>query len=233
MKTTNISIWFGLASMLVASFCPKASAASAVERLFFKEGKVWTVQAGKTALLEKEVDLPNNITVYTNGTFQVGGHVPRAFAEGQVLDADGMLISPNGRIDTVVDHLILATNKTVSAVNGEASTVNGDIQLGKDTWITADRVLLGGEHGWMRVIEGQMFTPDGNTIPAGDTITLQHGKIIVQKEGTQIVIGNGRSIMMNEGTKVFGDGKVVSRDGQLSQLTEGQIITVQGVVKLR
>ena len=85
----------------------------------------------------------------------------------------------------------------------------------------------------MRVIDGQLFTPDGKTIPAVDTISLQNGIVVVQKEGTQILIGNGRSIMMNDGTKVFGDGNVVSRDGQITALTEGQIITIEGVVKLR
>ena len=43
----------------------------------------------------------------------------------------------------------------------------------------------------------------------------------------------GRSIMMNEGTKVFGEGKVVSKDGTITNLREGQIITIEGVVKLR
>jgi hypothetical protein len=57
--------------------------------------------------------------------------------------------------------------------------------------------------------------------------------VTVQKEGTQIPIGTGRSIMMNEGTKVFGDGKVVSPDGTVTELTEGEIITLEGVVKLR
>src|SRR5438477_372395 len=66
-----------------------------------------------------------------------------------------------------------------------------------------------------------------------NTISLQKGKVVVQKEGTQIVVGFGRSIMMNEGTKVFGDGTVISRDGTTTLLTEGQIITIQGVVKLR
>ena len=39
--------------------------------------------------------------------------------------------------------------------------------------------------------------------------------------------------MMNEGTKVFGDGRVLSPDGQTTQLAEGQIIIIQGVIKLR
>ncbi len=85
----------------------------------------------------------------------------------------------------------------------------------------------------MRVIDGLLFGPNGETMPTVDTISLQQGKVVVQKEGTRITIPPGRSIMMNEGTKVFGDGRVVGKDGQITVLTEGQIITIEGVVKRR
>ena len=79
----------------------------------------------------------------------------------------------------------------------------------------------------------EAIAPDGTPIPALDTISLQHGKVVVQKEGTRLMIQPGRSIMMNEGTKVFGDGRVVSKDGTITNLAEGQILIIEGVVKLR
>lgn len=52
-----------------------------------------------------------------------------------------------------------ASNLTASRI------VSQDIHLGADKTLTSERVLLGGERGWMRVIDGQLFTPDGETMP--------------------------------------------------------------------
>jgi hypothetical protein len=58
--------------------------------------------------LEKETELPNHITVNTNGTFKVGAYSPRSFADGQVLAADGMLTSPDGKLAPVIDHVVIS-----------------------------------------------------------------------------------------------------------------------------
>ena len=233
MKTTTLILSIGLACAILTGLGSNVIAQDAAEFFVFKEGKVWTVQDGLLFPLERETELPNHITVNTNGTFTVGAYSPRRFAEGQVLAADGMLTSPDGKLAPVIDHVALEAGKTVSSVNADGTTVSQDIKLGPHKVLTTDRVLLGGEQPWMRVIDGLLFTPDGKTIPTRDTITLQQGSVIVQKEGTQLIIGSGRSIMMNEGTKVFGDGRVVSPDGQTTQLTEGQILIIEGVTKLR
>jgi uncharacterized protein DUF6799 len=231
MKTNNSILLIALTCSLMAGHCH--GAVSRAERVLFRDGLVWAVEPGKTTLLEEELELPNSILVKTNGTFQVGRHSPRAFAEGQILRADGMLISPNGRIEPVIDYVGLEAGATIFSVNGDENPVNRTIQLGKDKWLTSERELIGSDGSWMRVIDGQLFTPEGKTIPAVDTITLHEGKVIVQKEGTQLVIGSDRSMMMNEGTKVFGNGQVRSTDLQITQLTEGQLLTIEGVVKLR
>lgn len=233
MKTINLTVRMGFACAILAVLSCLAGAANREEQVLFKDGFVWTVEGGNTLLLKEDIQLPYEISVSTNGTFRVGQHSPRAFAEGQILRADGMLISPDGRIEPVLDHVALDAGGTIVSVNGEISTVNRDIPLGTDKVLTTDRALVGSDRSWMRVIDGQLFTPDGKTIPAVDTISLQDGKVVVQKEGTQLLIGTGRSVMMNDGTKVFGDGRVVSRDGEVTELTEGQVMTIEGVVKLR
>ena len=233
MNKTNWVLRVILAFLLLSGLWSKVGAAAPPARLLFKDGKVWALEGAKLAALTENVELPNNITVSTNGTFQVGKYSPRSFLEGQILGADGMLTSPNGRIEPVINHVALDAGKTVSSIDGGKSLVKQDLPLGADQRLTPDRVLLGGERGWMRVIDGLLFTSDGKVIPALDTISLQNGKVIVQKEGTRIGIEPGRSIMMNEGTKVFGDGKVLKRDGTSTQLSEGQVLTIEGVVKLR
>lgn len=232
MKANQSCFWISLACALISLVSP-LRAADNPGAVLFKDGQVWALEGNSAVFLTNDVQLPNAIIVRTNGTFKVGAHSPRLFAEGQILGADGMLLSPDGAIEPVIDHIVLDAGKTVLSVNGGRAALNQDLLLGKDKRLTPDRALLGNDGSWMRVIDGQLFTPDGKTIPAVDSISLQAGKVVVQKEGTQLTVEPGRSIMMNEGTKVFGDGTVVSRDGQTTQLSEGQIITLEGVVKLR
>lgn len=233
MKIMNVLVGTAFACAIFFVSLREAGAANGAEQVLFKDGFVWLQKGGEPVLLEKPIEFPNQVTVSTNGTFTVNNHPPRAFEEGQVLSTDGMLLSPDGRVEPVIDHVALTQGRTQFSVNGDPLPVAQDIPLGRDKVLTTDRALIGSDGSWMRVIDGQLFTPDGKSIPAVDTITLQNGNVIVQKEGTQLLIGNGRSMMMNDGTKVFGDGQIVGSDGQVTQLTEGQIIMVQGVVKLR
>jgi hypothetical protein len=53
----------------------------------------------------------------------------------------------------------------------------------------------------------------------------------VQKDGSSLTLALGRSLVMNDGTKVMGDGTVIMSDGRTLSLTEGQIVTVEGVVR--
>src|SRR5712692_507750 len=182
MNTTNSIVWITLSFAILSGLCPKLGAEGLADRYWFKDGQVWAVRGGATTLLTNDVELPHKITVSTNGTFQVRTYQPRPFAEGQILGLDGMLTSPNGQIEPVIDHVAMDAGKTISSVDGGRSPVNKDILLGPDRRLTPDRVLLGGERGWMRVIDGLLFTPDGGTIPTSDTISLQNGKVIVQKE---------------------------------------------------
>ena len=177
--------------------------------------------------------MPNSIAVSTNGTFQVGAYPPRWFAEGDVLTSDAMLTHADGRIEPVIDHVGMLAGSTFSSVNADKRNATQNLPLGTDKVLTLDRVLVGRGGSWMRVIDGLLFAPDGRTVAALETISMQQGKVVVQKEGTQLMVQPGRSIMMNEGTKVFGDGKVVSKDGAITTLTEGQILIIEGVVKLR
>src|SRR5437773_1296193 len=105
VKTTQSIVRTSLASAMIFGACPKIHAEGGAERFLFKDGQVWTVRGSTTVPLKKEIVLPNNILVSTNGTFKVGPHPARLFVEGQILGTDGMLTSPNGRIEPVFDHV--------------------------------------------------------------------------------------------------------------------------------
>src|SRR5437763_15952688 len=104
MKTTNLLLPISLASAMIAGLCREVRARDGVEHVVFKQGQVWAIEGGNADLLKRDLELPHNILVSTNGTFKVGAHSPRAFAEGQILGANGMLLNPNGRIEMVLDH---------------------------------------------------------------------------------------------------------------------------------
>ena len=69
---------------------------------------IFPVQGRQGLGWAKETELPNHITVNTNGTFKVGAYSPRSFADGQVLAADGMLTSPDGKLAPVIDHVVIS-----------------------------------------------------------------------------------------------------------------------------
>ena len=209
-----------------------------VDRVQMQAGHMFVVLDGRTMPMTEEVLFPHQIRVSTNGTFMVQGRRPRPLKEGQILGADGMLLSPNGRIEPVLDHLALTAGKTVLSTDGDTRQAHRDIRLGNGARLTPDRVLLGPNGSWMRVIDGQLLTPAGASIPAQDTISLRDGKVIVQKDGpladgSLLTLPLDRSLMMNDGTKVFGDGTVVAPDGAATRLSEGQTLVIEGVIKRR
>jgi ribosome-associated protein YbcJ (S4-like RNA binding protein) len=208
-----------------------------VERVQLQDGKMWMLLDGKLMPMTEDVTFPREIKVSTNGTFTVQNRRSRPLRDGQILSADGMLLSADGRIEPVLDHVALTAGRTFSSVDGEANLA-GEVRFSNGARLTPDRALLGPNGSWMRVIDGQLLTPDGATIPARDTISLRDGRVVVQKDGpladgSLLTLPPTRSLMMNEGTKVFGDGTVQTRDGQMIKLTEGQTLVVEGVVKLR
>src|SRR5262249_6523678 len=116
MKTNFLTAC--MAFVALPALGPELRAANGAGRVLFKDGQVWVLQAGQVALLENNLELPNHITVSTNGTFKVGAYAPRPFAEGQILGTDGMLLSTNGQIEPVIDHVALDAGKTISSMDG-------------------------------------------------------------------------------------------------------------------
>ena len=60
-----------------------------------------------------------------------------------------------------------------------------------------------------------------------DGITMKHGKIQKLQEGKDIGPMDRTTTMAN-GTKVMMNGKIIKKDGQQSQLEEGQIMMLDG-----
>ncbi len=225
-KHTFWRIQAGIA--LVTSTLIGVAEQSAVERVLVKDHALVMVKAGVTLPVTNQIVLPHEITVMTNGTFRFQNGKERTLLEGQVLGSDGMLTSPDGSLKPVFDHIAFLKGQPVIVKDGEASPLSTEMDLPDGQRITADGYLV--SKGVRRkLLDGETFALTGKAVPASDTITLKEGKMIVQKDGSSMEIPAGRSLMMNDGTKVFGDGTIVSKDGTQTKLLPGQILKVEGV----
>jgi hypothetical protein len=220
--------------LLLSAGLNAAEVITGAEKVQFKGKKIFAWLNGQPMEVTNQVALPFNIVVETNGTFTVDGGRTRALQDGDLLGSDGMLLKPDGSIGPVMNHLTLNRGQLLRAEDGEAAAPEAAMQLGDGTVVRPDRKIIGptGSPSWL--LDGELFRPQGGTFPARDTITMQNGQVMVQKDGTMLVVGATRSITMNDGTKVFGDGTIIGfNNGPRSTLTEGQVLPIEGVIVRR
>jgi hypothetical protein len=153
----------------------------------------------------------------------------RALEDGDILGSDGMLLKSNGSITPVIDHVTLNRGHLIVVKDGEAAEPDELVQLGNGTTIAPDWKIASPNGTSRRILDGEYFQLNGNAFPTRDTITMQNGRVMVQKNGSMLPVPPTRSMMMNDGTKVLGDGTVISFNGDRTALNEGEILLVQGV----
>ena len=205
-----------------------ASAAASVKSVTLKDGKPSIMEGGKPIPLEENLELSSIITVITNGTYTVSEGEPRKLEEGDMLDREGMLTTAKGVVRPVIDHLRRQGGKMILFKDGKESALSGEYVLPNGT-----RVLPSGEvrlpnNQLKRLIDGQIVGLDGTIISPRDSVTLRDGKVFVQRDGSQFPLRPNQTMMMNDGSKVFSDGRVVRRNGEVVQLTDGQILELTG-----
>ena len=216
---------------LLVSFSLVAAPMTGVEKVQFRDNKVFAWRNGAVIQTKTEVALPFEILVQTNGIFTVKGGKVRRLEEGDILGSDGMLLKPDGNIHAMMDHVTLNRGQVLQNADGEAATPRDSIQLGDGMTLRPDRKIITpqGKASWL--LDGELFKPEGGTLPARDTITMQNGRVMVQKDGTMLALDPARSITMNDGTKVLGDGTVIGfLTGTQTKLAEGQVHIIEGVV---
>ncbi|HWN95891.1 MAG TPA: DUF6799 domain-containing protein [Methylomirabilota bacterium] len=207
-----------------------AAPTGAVQRVEFKADKVYLWPGGEVLAAPDEVTLPFGIVIRTNGTFTVKGGKERKLQEGEALGADGMLVKPDGSIIPVMDHASLNRGRVLVMKDGEASEVTSVVRLGDGTTIAPDGKITPRVGLPRQLLDGELFQLEGGALPVRDSVTMQKGRVSVQKDGSKLNVEPDRSITMNDGTKVFGDGTIIKFNGERTSVSEGQIVTLQGVV---
>lgn len=219
----------GLALLCFAA-ASLAATAPAFDKVQFLGGKVITWPGAKELLAPDEATLPFEVVVKTNGTFTVQGGKMRALREGESITKEGTLNKPDGTVQPVVNHVTLTRGQVLLVQDGEAAPAREPVKISDGTVIYPDGKVAPATGSPRRLLDGEVFQLQGGALPARDTITLQGGKVKVQKDGSLLTVEPGRAIMMNDGTKVFGDGKFIRASGQQGQLAEGEVLVIEGVV---
>lgn len=213
-----------------ACFGQSATPATAVDRVQFKDSKVFVLPGARALEAPEEITLPFRILVRTNGAFTVNGGTPRLLQDGDSLGADGMLTKADGTITPVMDHVSRNRGRVMLFKDGQATEPRETLKLANGTTVSPEGKITTANGSARVLLDGEIFQLEGGALPARDTITMQSGRVKVQKDGSSVAVEPGRSIMMNDGTKVMSDGTVIRASGEQITLTEGQIITIDGVV---
>lgn len=202
-----------------------------VDQVRVADGDLIAVAGGETFTPTNSVVMPFGIKVMTNLTYTVNAGRERKLLEGQILDKEGTLQSPDGSLMPVMDHVTQKGGKVMAFKDGVMMPVSGEMQLADGSHVFADGTYVRKSGERLRLMDGQLIKVDGATLPATDTAVLKDGRVVVQKDGSSIPIKlrPTQSMMMSDGTKVLGDGTVIGKDGRTSKLVEGEVLKIEGV----
>lgn len=241
MKNTLNALLLAAPLALLAPLAPLAAQDSAnnssgaieelkkVEQVRLQGGDLIAVAGGETFTPTNSVVMPLGIKVMTNLTYTVNGGRERRLAEGQILNQDGTLQSPDGSLLPVMDHVTQKNGRVMAFKDGTMEAVDRELALADGSRVFADGTLVKKSGERIRLVDGQLIKLDGSTLEATDTAVLKDGKVVVQKDGSSLTLRPTQSMMMSDGTKLLGDGTVVKMDGTTSKLVEGEILKLEGV----
>ena len=223
-------LWFCLAFLAGAwPLSLPAQSDNPVDGVTLKDGKLYTTRGDQTELLKGKLEFPPNIKFDPKGTFKVGDGADRTLTAGQVLRRDGWLLSPDGSIRPVFDHVAMLSGRVVVVRDGQTTPLAQPMVFPNNLNIAPNGLCVYPDGLRSRLVDGLLFRLDGTAIPTKDTISLKNGRAVVQRDGALISLVPSQVMGMNDGTRVRGDGFIMKPDGSTSQLREGQTIIVDGV----
>ena len=176
-----------LAVLLSTAFCVALVAApiSGAEKVQLQKGKLVVMQNGAASFAKADVVLPFAITIDTNGIYTVNRGKKRQLNEGETLDKNGMLLKSDGTITPVMDHVAMNRGRVVVMRDGELADLKDQITLGDGSVITADAYITPKQGLKRRLLDGELFKLQGGNLPARDTVSMDNGRVTVQKDGSQ------------------------------------------------
>jgi hypothetical protein len=248
MRTTLIPRWsFAALALAVASLSslpaattnttgaakstPPAKAPEvndAVKSVTIERGALRASIDGSLVGVTNEIAFPKKIVISTNGTFALAGGKQRALGEGQVLDRDGNLTSPDGSIVPVEDHLQTIGGRVFVTRDGDTAPLTKDLLLSNGTRISPDGRMVTSRNLIKRLLDGQILKLSDNGVEATDTAQLENGKVVLFKDGGRIELRPGQVMAMSDGSRVDSSGVVTRPDGSRVSLSDGALYKFDG-----
>ncbi|MEY2407782.1 MAG: hypothetical protein QOF48_452 [Verrucomicrobiota bacterium] len=229
MKTLFLSST-AFACLLSVTLVVSAEDNPPVKSILFQDGKVLVFRiAGKGEPITNEVSMTPGVKINTNGSFTVGSGISRQFLEGQRLDSDGNLTSPDGVVQPIEDHVVMKQGHLMLVKDGVATKATKEVLLGDGTRLKPDGTILTSDGHLRRMLDGQISKFNGASIASTDTVTIKDGVVVLQKDGGRVTLKRGQTITMSDGSKVASDGTVIRPDGTKIKVAEGEIYKLPGV----
>ena len=204
-----------------------------VPSVSFKQGRTQVAVHGRLTLTTNDVQVAGLALVRTNGIFTVQSGKERQLREGQIINADATLSSPDGSIMPIVDHVSVKSGRAWVVRDGNAAPVAGEFALPNGSKVTPDGNIRATDGRLTRLLDGQLLKLDGGALPVTDTAQLQGGKVVLFKDGGRLELRRGQTVAMSDGSKVSGDGFVLKADGSRLPLKEGELVKLEGATLRR
>ncbi len=229
-------LWFGAGVLaLLAAWAVRAEVDRSVDGVQYRGGQVYCLRGENSEAVEaKTIELPFDVKVFaTNGTFKVGEGKARKLGEGQIIRRDGWLVSPDGSVQPVFDHLAMLRGKAWLVRDGQASVLTEPMTLTNNWTFAPDEECTFPDGASTRLTDGQLFRLDGTPLPAKDAASLINGQVVMQRDGALISLQPNQAMGMGDGSRVSGDGTVTRQDGSISRLEKGRTVLFDGITFIK
>ena len=207
----------------------RAQSDSAADGVTVKDGKIYNIQGDQLVELTEVEKLPFDVEVSTNGTFKVGDGKERTLGEAQIIRRDSWLISPDGSVQPVFDHVAMQAGRVVVVRDGQASPLSAAMTFPTGMIVQPDGTCANSKSGYARLQDGLLFRMDGTGIMTKDAATLINGRVVVQRDGSLFNLKPEVLTDMNDATRVYGTGQIQPRGGATTKMQEGKTILFDGV----
>jgi hypothetical protein len=179
-------------------------------------------------VITNDLQFPHEVEISTNSTFTVGKAKARNFEKGQTLLREGWLLNPDGSFQPVMDHVIMKEGRVLIVRDGQVGDLKQTMIFPNNASVTPDGFYSYPDGRRSRLNDGEWFQLDGTAIPNKDAATLINGQVVMQRDGSRILLKPGLKMGMNDGTWVSWDGTVQPFTGPPYKLREGKTVLIVG-----
>lgn len=230
MKQAALRILLVIQFLLIAgSGALFAQSDASIDTVTCKTNRSLLHRGGQVTLLTETLSMAKGIKVLTNATYCVNKGAPRPLQEGQVLRSDGFILNPDGSTFPIFDHIAMSGAQVMVWKDGAAEPLSQPMDFPDGAIVNPDGTYARGIRS-SRLVDGQLITLEGIPITGLDTITFRDGRVVVFKSGALIPLQNRDVYMgMFDSSRIRGDGQRTLPDGTVSQMADGEVITLPGV----